>query len=243
MKKMESGENIEGETSVLMERKSHFIVDAEGGSRVISNDKGRKKRIAVMASGRGTDFQSLIDANKKGHLRCKITILICNNKDAGAIDRAKLNSIPVEIIDHRGKSRIEFDREVDEILTKSNVDLIVLAGFMRVLSSWFVSKWRDRIVNIHPALLPSFPGTNAHKDALEYGVKITGLTIHLVDEKVDHGPIIFQHPVEVMDNDTEETLSKRVLKQEHIWYPRVVQWLLDGRVKRVGRRIIIDRHP
>jgi phosphoribosylglycinamide formyltransferase-1 len=198
-------------------------------------------RIAVFASGRGSDFQSLLDSNKRGETHLDIALLVCNNRDAFVIERARDHGVPYVIIDHRGKDREKFDREVDAVLKDNDIGLIVLAGFMRILSPWFVKEWKGRIVNIHPALLPSFPGASAHKDALEHGVKITGLTIHFVDEKVDHGPIIFQHPVEVMDYDTEETLSKRVLDQEHIWYPRVVQWIIDGRVTIQDRRVIIDR--
>ena len=240
---MEGGEDLKGETSVMIERKTRYLVDAEGGSKIMYSGKGDEKRIAVMASGRGTDFQSLIDANISGQLGCRISVLVCNNENAGAIERARENSIPVEIVDHRNISREKFDSRMDRILGDYAVDLVVLAGFMRILSSWFVRRWKDRIINIHPALLPSFPGANAHRDALEYGVKITGLTIHFVDEDVDHGPIIFQHPVKVLDDDDERTLSERVLEQEHIWYPKVVQWILDGKVKRKGRRVIIDRSP
>jgi phosphoribosylglycinamide formyltransferase-1 len=199
------------------------------------------RRIAVLASGRGSDFQSLLDSNSRGDTDLDIALLICNNREAFVIERARNHGVPYVIIDHRGKGREGFDREVDSVLRDNDIGLVVLAGFMRILSTWFVKEWKGKIVNIHPALLPSFPGAHAHKDALEHGVKITGLTIHFVDEKVDHGPIIFQHPVEVMDYDTEETLSKRVLDQEHIWYPRVVQWIVDGRMKIEGRRVLIDR--
>ncbi|MGA1848519.1 MAG: phosphoribosylglycinamide formyltransferase [Thermoplasmatota archaeon] len=199
------------------------------------------RRIAVFASGRGSDFQSLLDSNTKGETNLDIALLVCNNREAFVIERARNHGIPYVIIDHSGKEREEFDREVDSVLKDNDIGLIVLAGFMRILSPWFVKEWKGRIVNIHPALLPSFPGAHAHRDALEHGVKVTGLTIHFVDEKVDHGPIIFQYPVEVKDYDTEETLSKRVLDQEHIWYPRVVQWIVDGRVNIEGRRVLINR--
>jgi len=205
----------------------------------IGSDNGG--RVAVFASGRGSDFQSLIDSNQRGDTHLDIALLVCNNREAFAIQRARDNGIPYVLIEHGDRDREEFDREVDSILKDNNIDLIVLAGFMRILSPWFVREWAGRIVNIHPALLPSFPGARAHKDALEHGVKITGLTIHFVDEEVDHGPIIFQYPVEVMDHDNEETLSRRVLEQEHRWYPRVVQWIVDGRVRTDGRRVIVDR--
>lgn len=208
---------------------------------VTALDSGKALRIAVFASGRGSDFQAIVDANERNEVHLNITLLVCNNKDAFVIQRARNHSIPYVIMDHRGKEREKYDREIDEVLTENGIDLIVLAGFMRILSPWFVTKWRERIVNIHPALLPSFPGAHAHKDVLEYGVKITGLTIHFVDEEVDHGPIIFQLPVEVHDDDDEESLSKRVLDQEHIWYPRIIQWISDGRVKVDGRKVTVDR--
>ena len=208
---------------------------------VSSLDTRKGMRIAVFASGRGTDFQAIIDANERGEVKLDIALLISNNKDAFVIQRARNHSIPCIILDHRGKEREQYDREIDQVLEENEIGLIVLAGFMRILSPWFVSKWRERIINIHPALLPSFPGAHAHRDALEYGVKVTGLTVHFVDEEVDHGPIIFQLPVEVKDNDDEESLSKRVLEQEHRWYPRVIQWIVDGKVKVEGRKVIIDR--
>jgi len=208
---------------------------------VIGKEVQTRPRIAIMASGRGTDFQAIIDANSHGDVDVDIALLICNVPEAYVIQRAKDHGIPYVVIEHKGKAREEFDREIDEVLEENGIGLIVLAGFMRVLSSWFVSRWRDRIVNIHPALLPSFPGAHAHRDALNYGVKITGLTIHFVDEDVDHGPIIFQHPVKVEDDDDEDSLSRRVLEQEHIWYPRVIEWISNGKVSRNGRKVVIGR--
>ncbi|MBN1539002.1 MAG: phosphoribosylglycinamide formyltransferase [Candidatus Thermoplasmatota archaeon] len=205
------------------------------------NASAKGPRIAIFASGRGTDFQAIVDASRSGDVNLNIALLFCNRPDAIVIRRAKESGIPCVVIDHRGKAREEFDREVNEVLEEYGIELIVLAGFMRVLSKWFVSKWKDRIVNIHPALLPSFPGANAHRDALEYGVKITGLTIHFVDEDVDHGPIIFQYPVEVLSDDDELSLSKRVLEQEHKWYPRVIQWIAEGKVSRTGRKVHIQK--
>jgi phosphoribosylglycinamide formyltransferase-1 len=235
---MEGGED-DREGSLLVENR--YISRTRVISTAMRIDDDDDGRIAVMASGRGTDFQAILDARERGELRCEIAVLICNIPGARAIERAKKHGIPYTVIDHRNRGREEFDRMTDEELVKRDVDLVVLAGFMRILSPWFVRKWKDRIINIHPALLPSFPGANAHRDALEYGVKISGLTIHFVDEDVDHGPIIFQYPVEVRDGDTEETLSRRILVQEHVWYPRAIQWILDGKVRRIGRRVIIER--
>jgi len=197
-------------------------------------------RVSVLASGRGSDLQALIDAKERGEVSYEISLVICNVPGAMAIERAKKHGIPHLVMDHRGRDREEFDKEMTAALESCGTDLIVLAGFMRILSPWFVRRWKDRIINIHPALLPSFPGAHAHRDALSYGVKVTGLTIHFVDEDVDHGPIIFQLPVAVMDDDTEESLSARVLMEEHIWYPRIVQWMAEGKVRRLGRRTIVE---
>lgn len=210
---------------------------------VSSKSKREDFNIAVLASGRGSDFQAIVDANERGDVQLNIRLLICNNHDAFVLERAKKHSIPYVILDHRGKKREDYDSEIDEVLRENSIDLVVMAGFMRILSSWFVSRWAGKVINIHPALLPAFPGAHAHRDVLEYGVKITGLTIHYVDERVDHGPIIFQYPVEVSDDDDEESLSKRVLDQEHRWYPRVIQWIADGKVRVEGRKVHVDRQP
>lgn len=200
-----------------------------------------KARVAVLASGRGTDFQSIIDAKERGELDVDIVLLIVNNKEAAAIDRAKRHGILWKFIDHRGKSRKDFEEEVIQTLRALNVDLIVLAGFMRLITSHLMSHYPYRIINIHPALAPSFAGTHGHADALKYGVKVSGCTIHFVDESVDGGPVILQKAVEVMDDDTEETLSARILEQEHIFLPLAVRLFSEGRLKIEGRRVKIDR--
>lgn len=200
-----------------------------------------KARVAVLASGRGTDFQSIIDAKERGELDVDIVLLIVNNKEAAAIDRAKRHGILWKFIDHRGKSRKDFEEEVIQTLRALNVDLIVLAGFMRLITSHLMSHYPYRIINIHPALAPSFAGTHGHADALRYGVKVSGCTIHFVDESVDGGPVILQKAVEVMDDDTEETLSARILEQEHIFLPLAVRLFSEGRLKIEGRRVKIDR--
>ncbi|MCD6111208.1 MAG: phosphoribosylglycinamide formyltransferase [Thermoplasmata archaeon] len=194
-------------------------------------------KVAVFASGRGSDFQSLIDARDKGELDVDLVLLVSNRPGAMCIERAKKAGIDTFVLDHHGMEREEWEERVEVELRKKGVNFIVLAGFMRLLSASFVSRWRNKIINIHPALLPSFPGVHAHRDALDYGVKVTGLTIHFVDEKMDHGPVIFQYPVWVKDDDTEESLSQRVLEQEHIWYPRVLQWIAEGRVEVQGRLV------
>ena len=227
------------EGNTLLDESSKGSPEFTAMSGVMGKEVETRPRIAVLASGRGTDFQAIVDANGRGEVDLDIALLVCNVPDAFVIQRAKDHAIPYVVIEHKGKIREDFDKEIDEVLVENGIGLVVLAGFMRVLSSWFVSRWRDRIINIHPALLPSFPGAHAHKDALEYGVKVTGLTIHFVDEDVDHGPIIFQYPVDVLDDDDEETLSQRVLEKEHIWYPRVIEWIADGKVSRKGRKVTI----
>ncbi|MCD6384080.1 MAG: phosphoribosylglycinamide formyltransferase [Thermoplasmata archaeon] len=197
-------------------------------------------KVAVFASGRGSDFQSLIDARDRGELDVDLVLLVSNRPGAMCIERAKKAGIDTFVLDHHGMEREEWEERVEVELRRKGVNFIVLAGFMRLLSASFVSRWRNKIINIHPALLPSFPGVHAHRDALDYGVKVTGLTIHFVDEKMDHGPVIFQYPVWVKDDDTEESLSQRVLEQEHIWYPKVLQWIAEGRVRVEGRVVKIE---
>lgn len=216
------------------------LLETSEMSQVSGGAVEASRAVAVLASGRGSDFQAMVDASERGEVEFRVALLVCNVPGAPVLERAIRHGIPSVVIDHRNRPREDFERELHNILTDRGIGLIVLAGFMRVLSPWFVSRWRDRIVNIHPALLPAFPGAHAHRDVLEYGAKITGLTIHYVDEDVDHGPIIFQWPVRVMPDDTEETLSRRVIEREHQFYPRVVQLIVDGRVHRVGRRVLID---
>ena len=203
-----------------------------------SRKKVRTRKIAVLASGRGTDFQAIVDAAEAGKVSYDVALLICNEPKAFVIERAKKHSVPYVIISHKGRKREEFDMEIHRVLESAGIELVVLAGFMRILSDGFVDLWRDRIVNIHPALLPSFPGANAHRDALEYGVKITGLTIHFVNETMDGGPVIFQYPVPLEDDDTEETLSMRILEKEHEYYPLIIDKVVKGEYVRKGRRVI-----
>jgi len=196
--------------------------------------------IGVLASGRGTDFQSIVDAVERGDLDVNISILICNNKDAPVIERAKRHGIDWRYIDHRGKTREEFEREVVKALKEKNVELVVFAGFMRLVTSYLINEFKNRIINIHPSLLPSFPGTQGQKDALDYGVKVTGCTIHFVNESVDGGPIIWQKAVPVKEDDTVETLSQRILEEEHRFLPLVIKLFAEGRLKVEGRRVRID---
>lgn len=199
-------------------------------------------RVGVLASGRGTDFQSLVDARTRGDLDVDLAVLICNVPGAAVLDRAKRAGVPATVIDHRpfGKDREAFEREVVKVLREKRVDLVVLAGFMRLVTGYFVGEFPGRIMNIHPALLPSFPGTHGQRDALAAGVKVSGCTIHFVDTSVDGGPIILQKAVPVLDDDTEETLAARILEQEHIFLPLAVRLFAEGRLTIDGRQVRID---
>lgn len=199
-------------------------------------------RVGVLASGRGTDFQSLVDARKSGELDIELPILVCNVPGAAVLARARNAEIPAVVIDHRkfGKDREAFEREVVKALHDKRVDLVVFAGFMRLVTPYFVDEFPNRIINIHPSLLPSFPGAHAHRDALAAGAKVSGCTVHFVDGSVDGGPIILQKAVPVHEDDTEETLAARILEQEHVFLPVAVRLFAEGRLKVEGRRVRID---
>ncbi len=195
-----------------------------------------KMRVAVFASGSGTNLQAIIDADIQ---TIEIAVVFTNNPDAYAIERAKKHNIQVEIIDHKNyKTREEYEKHIIEVLDPYKLNLIVLAGFMRILSTVFVRAYKNKIVNIHPALLPSFPGINAVRQALEYGVKYTGVTVHFVDEGVDTGPIILQSVVEIEDEDTEDTLLEKIHEVEHRIYPKAIELISSGEIEVIGRRVI-----
>ena len=197
--------------------------------------------IGVLASGRGTNLQAIIEAIKEGKIKGRISIVISDNRDAFALKRAKQNNIETEYINFKSfKNRENYDKKIVECLKEKDVDLVVLAGYMRILSSFFINAYKNKIMNIHPALLPSFPGLHAQRQAVEYGVKISGCTVHFVDEGVDSGPIILQKAVEVKDNDTEELLAERILKEEHQIYPRAIQLFSQGRLVIKGRKVFIE---
>jgi len=200
----------------------------------------KKARIGVLASGGGSNLQALIDACENNFIPGKIVIVISDKSEAYALERARRHDIKALSIDPKNfPSRESFDLKLVEILKGENLDLICLAGYMRILSSVFIKAFPDKIMNIHPALLPSFPGLHAQKQAFDYGVKVAGCTVHFVDEKVDHGPIIIQAAIPVFENDTAETLQKRILEKEHIIYPQAVKWFCEGRLRIVGRRVRI----
>ena len=188
--------------------------------------------MAVLASGNGSNFQAIIDASTRGELpNANIKLLIVNKKDAYAIKRAKKHNIPYYLIESKNKERDEFDLEILNILEKNEIDVVALAGFMRILSPNFVKEYRNRIINIHPSLLPLFPGAHAHRDAIESGAIKSGCTVHFVDEGIDTGPIILQESVSIDKEDTEETLAMKILPLEHKLFPKAIGLLTSQKIK------------
>ncbi|HUK29773.1 MAG TPA: phosphoribosylglycinamide formyltransferase [Candidatus Acidoferrum sp.] len=197
------------------------------------------KRIGILLSGRGSNFEALADSIAAGRLPgAEIAIVISNRDGAPGVERARERGIPVRVIPSKGLEREAYDKLVVAALQEAGVELVCLAGFMRLLSPFFVAAFRGRILNIHPSLLPSFPGLEAQRQALEYGVRFAGCTVHFVDENLDAGPIVLQAIVPVLDGDTPETLSARVLKEEHRVYTEAVRLVLEGRYRIEGRRVI-----
>ena len=197
------------------------------------------KRIGVLLSGRGSNFEALAESVAAGRIpNAEIAIVISNREGAPGIDRAKTRGIATRVIPSKGLEREVYDRQVGAVLDEYKVDLICLAGYMRLLSPYFVAQFPNRILNIHPSLLPSFPGFESQLQALEYGVKFAGCTVHFVDENLDAGPIIVQAVVPVKDDDTEASLSERILKEEHRIYSEAVRIVLEGKYKIAGRRVL-----
>ncbi|OGX16478.1 MAG: phosphoribosylglycinamide formyltransferase [Omnitrophica WOR_2 bacterium RBG_13_41_10] len=197
--------------------------------------------IAVFASGRGTNFAAIIRAVKKGKIKASLALLVCDNPKAGAISRAKRADIKVALVKREDfSSKNDFQAKILQHLAENNIDLIVLAGFMRILSPELVQKYQGRILNIHPALLPSFKGAQGIKDAFDYGVKVTGVTMHFVDEKTDHGPIILQEAVNIEEDDTLESLEAKIHKLEHRLYPEAIRLYTEGKLKIIDRKVRIS---
>ena len=197
------------------------------------------KRIGVLLSGRGSNFEALADSVGSGRLPgAEIAVVVSNREGAPGIERARARGIAARVIPSKGLEREVYDRQVVAVLREFKVDLVCLAGYMRLLSPFFVASFPNRILNIHPSLLPSFPGLESQRQALEYGVKFAGCTVHFVDENLDAGPIVLQATVPVRDDDTEETLSSRILAEEHRIYTEAVRIVLGGKYKIVGRRVV-----
>jgi phosphoribosylglycinamide formyltransferase-1 len=201
----------------------------------------RQVPIGVLISGSGTNLQSIIDAIEAKKLDARIQVVLSNRADAYGLVRAAKHGIRTEVLDHKAfPSREAYDQELVDILRARNVELVILAGFMRLLSPVFVTAYSNRIMNIHPALLPSFPGLHVQKKAVEHGVRFSGCTVHFVNEECDEGPIIIQAVVPVFPDDTEETLAARILKQEHRIYPRAIQLYSEGRLRVEGRKVWVE---
>ena len=199
------------------------------------------KNIAVFASGRGTNFSAIIKAVKKGKIKAALLLLLCDNPSAGAIGRAKRAGIKFALVERKDfASKRDFEGKISVYLEENKIDLIVLAGFMCMLSEEFVQKYKGRILNIHPALLPSFKGREAIKDAFEHGVKITGVTVHFVDEKMDHGPIILQKAVPIEESDSLESLESKIHKVEHKLYPQAIKLVVEDRLRIEERKVRVS---
>lgn len=201
--------------------------------------ESKKIKVAVLASGRGTDLQSIIDASCQGEIEAEIKLVISDKDGAYALERASKQKIEAIFLDPKGKTRDEYHDQIAKEIDDRGIDLIVLAGYMRIVPGKFVKKYHGMLMNIHPALLPSFPGINAQKQAFDHGVKITGCTVHFVDEGCDTGPIILQAAVPVKDDDSPDMLADRILVKEHEILPRAVQLFAEGRLKIDGRKVRI----
>lgn len=198
-------------------------------------------KVGILISGRGSNMQALIEAAQQPGFPAHIACVIANDPAAKGLQTAANAKIPTAVIDHRvfGKDRQKFEEALDIKLQEHGVQLVCLAGFMRLLTPWFVERWRDRLVNIHPSLLPAFPGLHTHQAAIDYGAKFTGCTVHFVRAEMDHGPIIIQAVVPVLVHDTEEMLSSRVLQAEHKIYPQALRLIAEGRVNIMDEKVFI----
>ncbi|MBE0575153.1 MAG: phosphoribosylglycinamide formyltransferase [Desulfuromonadales bacterium] len=198
-------------------------------------------RIGVLASGGGTNLQAIIDRCQDGSLSAEIVIVITNNPGVGALERAAKAGIQTLCINHRDFSRREeFDEALVKVLLDAEVELVALAGFMRIISQTFIDAFPGRVINVHPALLPAFPGLHVQQQAIDYGARFSGCTVHFVDGGVDTGPIIIQAVVPILPDDTADTLAARILEQEHKVYPRAIQLIAEGRVRVDGRQVTIE---
>jgi phosphoribosylglycinamide formyltransferase-1 len=203
-----------------------------------------KLKVGILISGRGSNMAALIDATGARNYPAEISCVVSNVANAPGLEIAKKAGIATAVISHRGyPDRETFDRDVSATLEKHGVELVALAGFMRIQSSWFPLHWRDRVINIHPSLLPAFKGLHVQQQALDAGVRLSGCTVHIIVPDLDAGPIIAQAVVPVLPGDTDETLSARILRQEHRLYPRVVRWFGEGRIGVADGRVIVKDVP
>ena len=199
------------------------------------------RNLGILLSGRGSNFEAIADNVASGKLDATIAVVISNKADARGIESARRRGLQALVIPSKGMSREEHDRLIVAALEEHKVDLVCLAGYMRLLSPWFIGQFPNRILNIHPSLLPAFPGLDAQKQAFDYGVKISGCTVHFVDADLDHGAIILQKSVPVLDTDDDDhRLAARILEQEHIAYSEAIRIVLEGRYRIIGRRVILN---
>lgn len=198
--------------------------------------------IAVFCSGNGTNFQAIVDSCKKGLINADVALMVCDNQDAYALKRAKEENIKTLLLSVKDfSSKDVFEARIIEELEKEKIELICLAGYMRILGKYFVERYRNRIINIHPALLPSFKGNKAIDEAWDYGVKLTGITIHFVNEDMDAGPIILQEPIKIEENDTRQTLEEKIHNLEHKLYPEAIRLFIKGNLSIAGRRVMLSK--
>ncbi|MCQ9208107.1 MAG: phosphoribosylglycinamide formyltransferase [Omnitrophica bacterium] len=196
--------------------------------------------IAVFCSANGSNFQAIVDSLKRGKIKAEIALMVCDNPDAFVLQRAEKEGIKSFLVERKNfNTKGEYEAEIIKRLEQEKVELICLAGYMRLVGAVFTQKYRNRILNIHPAILPVFKGTHGIKEALDYGAKVTGVTVHFVDEKMDHGPIVLQEAVEIKADDTEESLAKRIHKIEHKLYPQAIKLFVEGKLKVEGRKVKI----
>ncbi|MBX3235647.1 MAG: phosphoribosylglycinamide formyltransferase [Nitrospira sp.] len=212
----------------------------------MSGEAPRKVKIGVLVSGRGSNLQAIIDAIEAGRLSATIAVVVSNKKDAGGLERARKHGLTDVFLDPKPfagqqDSREAYDRAVLDVLRKHEVELVLLAGYMKIVTGVLVNAYANRMMNIHPSLLPSFPGLDVQKKAIEHGCKIAGCTVHFVTEGVDEGPIIIQAAVPIVEGDGPEALAARILEQEHQIYPRAVQLYAEGRLRVEGRRVVVSR--
>jgi phosphoribosylglycinamide formyltransferase-1 len=211
----------------------------------MSTERTTPLRVAVLASGRGSNLQAIVDAIEAGQVDAKIVAVISNKEDAAALDRARKHGLPDIFVDPKpftglSDSREAYDRALLDVLVKHDAELVLLAGYMKIVTGLLVNTYTNKMMNIHPSLLPSFPGLDVQKKAIDWGCKLAGCTVHFVTEGVDEGPIILQAAVPILDQDTPETLAARILEQEHKLYPRAVQLFAQGRLRVEGRRVFIE---
>jgi phosphoribosylglycinamide formyltransferase 1 len=234
---MRAAGSTAGATAAFTRALSHSCPDIQPARKyyfVIS-----MKNIGILLSGRGSNFEAIVDNVASGKLDANITVVISNRADAPGIESARRRGLKALVIPSKGVPREEHDRLVVAALEDHKVDVVCLAGYMRLLSPWFVEQFRNRILNIHPSLLPAFPGLEAQKQAFDYGVKVSGCTVHFVDSDLDHGAIILQKTVPVLDTDDDHALAARILEQEHVAYSEAIAIVLSGKYTIHGRRVVM----